>query len=235
MGWLWSSSPSQPAQQPPPPSSTPPQQSTTTTAPNEPEDPEIQKFFDLIKSEESATASSPQQQQQQQQPSKPSFLSRFTASDTSYEPKDAPRRDPVSESLLPTEMSCRQAFDLAWSCNSVGGQWNGVYRNGGMRSCSEQWNDFWFCMRTKSQTGPVKDEMVRTHYRNKEHAKYYEEGKHNSEEVWEARTQKLPPGSAMSGGFVPPEMSDQEWREMESERRRKIREDMGFNNPPSSS
>ncbi|KAK7228954.1 hypothetical protein V2G26_001124 [Clonostachys chloroleuca] len=90
-------------------------------------------------------------------------------------------------------MSCRQAFDLAWSCNSLGGQWNAVYRHGEMRSCSDHWDDFWFCMRTKSHTGQAKADAVRQHYRNKEHAKYYAPGRHSSEDVWESRPERLPP------------------------------------------
>jgi hypothetical protein len=56
----------------------------------------------------------------------------------------------LEEDLLPTEMSCRQAFDAAFYCQSLGGQFNNLYRYGGIRNCSENWKDFWFCMRTKS-------------------------------------------------------------------------------------
>lgn len=94
-------------------------------------------------------------------------------------------------------MSCRQAFDQAWACNGLGGQWNAVYRYGSMRSCSEQWDDFWFCMRTKSQTGPVKEELVRARYREKEYRKYGP-GKPSSEDVWDSRDRKLEPGEAFS-------------------------------------
>ncbi len=238
MGWLWSSSspsPDKPASStldkpaPPPP----PAPSSSTNAPNEPsaDAAELQKFMDLFQAE-AATASKPQAQSQS--PSSPSWFSRFSSSNdpsaTANTP-NAPRRDPVSESLLPTEMSCRQAFDLAWSCNGVGGQWNAVYRYGEMRSCSEQWNDFWFCMRLKSYSGPVKDEMVRTHYRNKEHAKYYEQGKPNSEDIWEARQAKATPDSVFTEGIEPPTVGDEEWREQESERRSKIRSGLGYDKP----
>lgn len=89
-------------------------------------------------------------------------------------------------------------------------------------------------MRTKSSAGPVKDEMIRTHYRNKEHAKYYGPDKHNSEEIWEAREQRVPPGSVMAG-FVAPDLSDEEWRDMEKERRQKIRDSLGFDKDSKSS
>jgi hypothetical protein len=63
----------------------------------------------------------------------------------------------LEEELLPTEMSCRQAFDAAFYCQSLGGQFNNLYRYGNIRSCSENWKDFWFCMRTKSYTPEQKE------------------------------------------------------------------------------
>jgi Protein of unknown function (DUF3128) len=65
----------------------------------------------------------------------------------------------IEDELLPTEMSCRQAFDAAFYCQSLGGQFNNLYRYGGIRSCSENWKDFWFCMRTKSYTPEQKESM----------------------------------------------------------------------------
>jgi hypothetical protein len=66
----------------------------------------------------------------------------------------------LEEELLPTEMSCRQAFDAAFYCQSLGGQFNNLYRYGGIRSCSENWKDFWFCMRTKSYTPEQKESTL---------------------------------------------------------------------------
>lgn len=65
----------------------------------------------------------------------------------------------LEEQLLPTTMSCRQKFDDAFYCQSFGGQFNNLYRYGGMRECSELWGDFWFCMKTRSQSGSAKDGM----------------------------------------------------------------------------
>lgn len=237
MGWLWSSSSSsqdksntstqdKPAAPPPAPSS-------STGAPNEPstDAAELQKFMDLFQAEAASASKPSEQSSSTSSSSSSSWFSRFSSSNdpsaTANIP-NAPRRDPVSESLLPTDMSCRQAFDLAWSCNGLGGQWNAVYRYGEMRSCSEQWNDFWFCMRLKSYSGPVKEEMVRTHYRNKEHAKYYEQGKPNSEDIWEARKIKVAPDSVFTEGIEPPAVGDEEWREQESARRSKIRSGLGY-------
>jgi hypothetical protein len=131
-------------------------------------------------------------------------------------------------------MSCRQAFDLAWGCNSLGGQWNAVFRNGEMRSCADHWDDFWFCMRTKSYTGQLKADAVRQHYRNKEYAKYYAPGRHSSEDVWEARQHRLPAGGAFTHAIDDASVSDDEWRRQENDRRRKIRDGLGFEAAPSS-
>ena len=94
-------------------------------------------------------------------------------------------------------MSCRQAFDQAWACNGFGGQWNAVYRYGHMRSCSEQWDDFWFCMRMRSKTGKSKEDMIRARYREKEWKKYGP-GMPSSEDVWESRDRKVEPGSVFN-------------------------------------
>ncbi|KAI1109478.1 hypothetical protein F5Y14DRAFT_432389 [Nemania sp. NC0429] len=134
------------------------------------------------------------------------------------------RLDPVSEALLPTTMSCRSAFDAAFHCNSLGGQWLSVYREGGVRSCSEHWDDFWFCMRTRAYSGPAKADAIRDHYRRKEVARYHAPGKPSSLDVWEARTEMLPPGTAFSRPYVKPDVSDEEWRLREMEYWRAVRE-----------
>lgn len=236
MGWLWASpsppKPSSPAQDKPAPSS--------KTAPNEPAagDPEIQKFLDLLtkdtgsKQETTPTQTPPapaatESNSSPSSSSSSSWLSLKASRAADPEP-NAPPHDALSEALLPKEMSCRQAFDLAWSCNSLGGQWNAVYRHGEMRSCSEHWDDFWFCMRMKSATGPVKEEAVRQYYRNKEYAKYYAPGRASSEDIWQPREQKLPPGAAFSQSIDVPEVSDEEWRKQENERRKEIRQGLGL-------
>ncbi|KAI9901754.1 hypothetical protein N3K66_003571 [Trichothecium roseum] len=240
MGWLWASSSSSdtnPKQQaPPPPLREPASTPKPTAAPNEPSaDPEVQKFLDLFSSpskdpSKDPSSSSPSQQTTARADAQPatgiaSWFALKKSSDQADEKSAAPppALSPLAESLLPTEMSCRQAFDLAWSCNSLGGQWNAVYRHGEMRSCSEQWDDFWFCMRTKSYTGDLKANAVRAHYRAKEHAKYGA-GKPSSEDVWESRPGRLPSGAAFSHEIEVPSVSDEEWRRGEAERRQKIRE-----------
>lgn len=89
---------------------------------------------------------------------------------------------------LPRSMSCRAAFDSAFYCSSLGGHFNDIYRYGQLRSCSDHWNDFWFCMRTKnSYSGPeVKEQLIMERYAQKEMAI---KEKPNSEDVWERRGQ----------------------------------------------
>lgn len=234
MGWLWTSSPPKPpADQPSssPSSASPASPASSSSipsssqAPNEPVDPEIQKLLDLFKSDDTPKPSSSSSSNQP-----PSAVTSWLSSKFSSAPEalPVPPLDPVSESLLPTDMSCRQAFDQAWSCNSLGGQWNAVYRHGEMRSCSHLWDDFWFCMRTKSFSGTIKENAIREHYRRKEYEKYYAPGSHSSEEIWEARKHKVAPGSAFSEAIEIAQVGDDEWRRLEDERRRKIRQDLGY-------
>ncbi|KAI1499807.1 hypothetical protein F5X99DRAFT_388656 [Biscogniauxia marginata] len=152
----------------------------------------------------SLTTSSSQSQSESQSPSPPPL-------------------DPLAESLLPTSMSCRQSFDLAFHCNSLGGQWASVYRSGAVRSCSHHWDDFWFCMRARAYSGRVKEDAVRDYYRRKEVAKYGP-GRPSSTDVWEARTERLEPGAAFAEPYDMPDVSDEEWRRLEIERRRQIRD-----------
>lgn len=117
------------------------------------------------------------------------FLSEI-AKDTPFSAKRD--RSIPDASLFPSEMSCRRAFDDAFYCQSIGGQFNNYYRYGEMRDCSEAWSSFWFCMRIKSYGAEEKKELVRQHYREKEIK--WKVGK-SSEDIWETR--KEPLGSFM--------------------------------------
>lgn len=134
-----------------------------------------------------------------------------------------PPLDPISESLLPTTMSCRQAFDAAFYCQSVGSQFHAIYRAGTVRTCSQHWDDFWFCMRTRAYSGPVKEAAIRDHHRRREWARYGP-GQPSSADVWESRDEKVKPGEAFQERYEPPDISDEEWRVAEVERRRQVQE-----------
>jgi hypothetical protein len=117
-------------------------------------------------------------------------------------------------------MSCRNAFDEAFYCNSFGGRFNDLYRYGTLRPCSENWNDFWFCMKTRAYGDREKEDAIREHYRRKESAKYAKDlGKESSEDVWKSRTRKMEWGGAFNQPFEELKESDEEWRNGERERR----------------
>lgn len=142
---------------------------------------------------------------------------------SSASPAEEPRLSPLAESLLPTTMDCEQAFNQAFYCQSLGGQWNNIYRFGEVRPCSENWDDFWFCMRVKGYSeGKVKDDMIREHYRKK-HLSKYGSGKPNSEDVWRERRERLPPGTAFAEPAEAPTVSDAEYQRWEMERMERIR------------
>ncbi|KAJ4131132.1 hypothetical protein NW768_006674 [Fusarium equiseti] len=206
MGWLWSSTTPKEDKTSTPVENTPPTTSTTPTSvpdsthssnsnSNQNTDPEIQKFFELFEAEKNKPTSKQDEQQQSSSSSPLSWLAlKKSPRSTAPTPSDIPPRDALSEALLPTDMSCRQAFDQAWGCNSMGGQFTAVYRYGEMRSCSEHWDDFWFCMRAKGYSAEQRERAVREHYRAKEFTKYGP-GKPSSEDVWESRGEKVQEGT----------------------------------------
>lgn len=93
------------------------------------------------------------------------------------------------DALLPRTMSCRQAFDQAFYCQSLGGKFNDIYRYGALQDCSEQWGAFWFCMRTRQYGEKDKEEHVRDYYRGREERKKRKFG--SSEDVWDVRTRAV--------------------------------------------
>jgi hypothetical protein len=87
-------------------------------------------------------------------------------------------------------MSCRAAFDSAFYCQSVGGQFTNLYRYGGVRNCSAEWSQFWFCMRTNRgmMSDERREEAVQGHYAGR--ARKYRDGP-SSEDVWELREEPV--------------------------------------------
>jgi hypothetical protein len=126
----------------------------------------------------------------------PSFSTPTSTSATTTNAANATQAEEEFDPTLPRHMSCRAAFDSAFYCSSLGGHFNDIYRYGQLRSCSDHWNDFWFCMRTKnSYSGPdVKEKLVMERYAEKEKAI---KEKPNSEDVWVRRG----PGEQVQGAF----------------------------------
>ena len=90
------------------------------------------------------------------------------------------------DSVYPSDISCRSTFDYAMFCQSFGGQFVNVYRYGSFRSCSNHWQDFWLCVRTRNWRKEDREKAVKDHYRQK--AIKYKTGP-SSENVWEVRTE----------------------------------------------
>lgn len=152
-----------------------------------------------------------------------SFSDEASTSTDPDNPASAPRLSPLAESLLPTAMNCETAFNHAFHCRSLGGQFTAVYRYGTVQSCNEQWNDFWFCMRVKGfGEGKVKEDAIRDHYRQKELAKYGP-GKPSSEDVWRERRERVNEGEAFAMPVEAPTGDDAEMQRWEMERMERIR------------
>ncbi|KAM7187221.1 Protein of unknown function (DUF3128) domain containing protein [Naviculisporaceae sp. PSN 640] len=256
MGWFWqsstpsSSNPGSTAASSHPPSS---QQTPAASPPppaQTPDQIEVQKFLQSFMEQAepkaaappppAAAATPPAQQTTSSsssslsswlpwsKPAAPEATSQTESAPPPLPPKGrSPQSRQMSEYNLPTSMSCRDAFDYAWHCHTAGSQWNAVYRYGEMRSCSELWDDFWFCMRSRNYSEEARREAIKEHYRAKEERKYGN-GKPSSEDIWESREERLPVGTAFKKEFPPPVEDDTAFRLSEIERRKRIRRELGI-------
>ncbi|KAK3719682.1 hypothetical protein LTR37_004219 [Vermiconidia calcicola] len=89
------------------------------------------------------------------------------------------------EAMYPRTMSCRQAFDQAFYCQSLGGKFNDIYRYGHLQSCSEQWGAFWFCMSARTLSQKDRERQIKNYYAQRDERKKKEFG--SSENIWEIR------------------------------------------------
>ena len=110
------------------------------------------------------------------------------AASTAHSRALAPPVEDDPDSLYPSTMSCRQCFELAYWCSSMGGQLTNVYRYGGLRSCSDVWAQWRFCMRTKAMNEDTAKEKIKE-WNLKKHARY-KKGR-SSEDVWRVRAEAL--------------------------------------------
>ncbi|CAI7670807.1 unnamed protein product [Penicillium manginii] len=110
---------------------------------------------------------------------------------------DQPSSAIAPDSLYQDSMSCRQTFDYAFFCQSFGGQFVNVYRYGEMRSCSEHWDNFWLCMKTRGWGDELRRKTIRDHNRKK--AIKYKTGP-SSEDIWDVRLE--PAQNAFQGDFA---------------------------------
>nr|POF11512.1 early meiotic induction protein 1 [Quercus suber] len=89
------------------------------------------------------------------------------------------------DALYPRSMSCREAFDQAFYCQSLGGKFNDIYRYGAVKECSDHWAAFWFCMRIRTLPGRDKEEQIAQFYRDRDEKTKKRWG--SSEDVWDLR------------------------------------------------
>ncbi|KAH8704252.1 hypothetical protein BGW36DRAFT_370964 [Talaromyces proteolyticus] len=182
MGWWWNSSSSQKDYTQPPTSDPTPSIPQPESEPSKPSlpstrderaDAELREFLASLEWTDESNNSTPESTQ--------------TASSSHTNANSSPKS--ISpDSLYADTMSCRSAFDYAFFCQSFGGQWVNVYRYGELRSCSEHWENFWLCMKTRSYPDNVRKEIIRNHNRKK--AVKYKTGP-SSEDVWDLRTEPL--------------------------------------------
>lgn len=166
---------SSPSTQTPPPDSFPPTDDAATKIPRTRDEVADAEFAEFLKSIQDELPS--------QAPA--SILSKNRLQTTV--PESTPTSTAINPANLhPTTMSCRSAFDLAFYCQSLGGQFNSIYRQGSLRNCSQLWGDFWFCIRTNRSWMDEKQrkERLMEHYRKRE--RKYVDGP-SSEDVWKAR------------------------------------------------
>ena len=78
---------------------------------------------------------------------------------------------------------------------------------------------------------PARAQAVRAHARLREREKYGP-GRPSSEDVWQSRDELVAPGSFFSVPYDPPAITDNEWRKMEVEKRRQMRDELGFDRDP---
>ncbi|GAB7366080.1 hypothetical protein MBLNU230_g7645t1 [Neophaeotheca triangularis] len=89
------------------------------------------------------------------------------------------------QTLYPRELSCRQLFDQAFYCQSLGGKFNDIYRFGTLQACNEHWSAFWFCMRARSLDKGERERQVVEFYRDRDERRRKQWG--SSEDVWPLR------------------------------------------------
>ncbi|KAI8370886.1 hypothetical protein EDC96DRAFT_502700 [Choanephora cucurbitarum] len=80
--------------------------------------------------------------------------------------------------------SASQTFDAFFQCYTLSSQATNYYRYGTKKDCSGKWDDFKFCLKTKTKPVDVADAMLRERKAAKEAVK--KQGR-SSEEVWEAK------------------------------------------------
>ncbi|KAJ5476989.1 hypothetical protein N7539_007133 [Penicillium diatomitis] len=199
MGWLWNSNISEETPKVTTgaatsipesrlPSSTPPKQ----LSPDEQADLEFKQIIAELQQADAELNSN-----QRRGPDSYNGTTTAPANPDTSAPLAQPASSIAPESLYADTMSCRTAFDYAFFCQSFGGQFVNVYRYGELRSCSEHWDNFWLCMKTRGWSDELKRKAIRAH--NQKKAIKYRTGP-SSEDVWDVRLE--PASDSFKGDFA---------------------------------
>ncbi|KIX09714.1 uncharacterized protein Z518_00795 [Rhinocladiella mackenziei CBS 650.93] len=210
MGWWWNSKPAASGENPLPSSSTQNEEPSPPAAAEpiaEPVkrtlSPEEQSNLELMELLKEFEAQSNAEQDQRTRAKEPGALKQSVPIPADISP----------DSLYPTEMSCQSAFDYAMFCQGFGGQFVNIYRYGSFRSCSNHWEDFWLCMRTRNWDKQDRAKAIQDHYRKK--AVQWKTGP-SSEDVWEVR--EHPVKDAFQGNLEELEARIAEWQKANPDR-----------------
>ncbi|KAJ5888834.1 hypothetical protein N7495_008875 [Penicillium taxi] len=193
MGWWWSSSPKKDSETVT--LSTPTPEPAAQNAPPKKLTPDEQadyEFSQILSSLQEADASLTRSLNQDSNGS-----TSTSASPSAIQEQQTPTSPIAPESLYADTMSCRTAFDYAFFCQSFGGQFVNVYRYGELRSCSENWDNFWLCMKTRGWGDELRKKTIRDHNRKK--AVKYKTGP-SSEDIWDVRLD--PAKNSFQGDFA---------------------------------
>ncbi|KAJ5576391.1 hypothetical protein N7535_003317 [Penicillium sp. DV-2018c] len=201
MGWLWSSNPKDsskdaPKEIPPTNPAEPAKQDlpapSKTLTPDEQADLEFNAILADLRAQDASF----------------SDKTNLNPDGSAAQGSQTPSSPIAPESLYPDTMSCRNAFDYAFFCQSFGGQFVNVYRYGELRSCSDHWDNFWLCMKTRTWPEDLRRREIRDHNRKK--AIKYKTGP-SSEDVWDVRLE--PAKDSFKGDFAAL------WEEIKAEER----------------
>jgi hypothetical protein len=199
MGWLWNSGPTKDTPKETLPTTTSVPESTPQIAappkqmsPDEQADLEFKQILAELQQADAELSGN-----QRQGPESFNGSTTAPANPDTGAPLAQPASSIAPESLYADSMSCRTTFDYAFFCQSFGGQFVNVYRYGELRSCSEHWDNFWLCMKTRGWSDDLRRKAIRAH--NQKKAIKYKTGP-SSEDVWDVRLE--PAKDSFKGDFA---------------------------------
>lgn len=86
---------------------------------------------------------------------------------------------------IPTELSCRSAFDELFRCYSLPSQAFQFYRYGERKQCADRLNEFRFCLSARGMESDARRKAIQEELKSREQAN------NGSERIWKRRTHPL--------------------------------------------